>query len=1070
MIFNPPPPSDRDGPDRDRGFDSDDVLANAPIGVYTSTPEGRFLAVNPAMARMFGHESPEAMIASVGDISADLYADPRDRDEFITSLSRMGQVTDHEIRMKRRDGSVMWISCNARKIHGERGALYQGFMIDITRRKEAEEALVLSERRHRIIFENSPLGMLLLDSEGTVVDCNDALVAIMGSTRERLIGFNATRLESPIARAGLQRALSGHPAFIEGEYTSVTGGVTRMLRANFRPLVPGRSPSGAIATLEDITEKADMQKAMQDREALQRTLLDILPVGVALVDEESGRIEQVNDHMGCLLLTTSDELTGRDCREILCASGDDVCPCASDADAADSVHAELLRRDGSRLWVIRKLKRIEFEGRGKFLECIVDVSDRRRTEEKLHDFARQMELKSVELDNARLKAEQAAREKDAFLSRMSHEIRTPLNGVIGMTGLLEETRLDETQRRYLKTLRTSGESLMEVVNDILDLSRIESGNIELENTDFDLRTMLDDIASMLAVKAAEKKIELISSADPDVPERFTGEPGFLRQIITNLAGNALKFTSKGEVEIRVSMADAGVPDMDSRMSGIRSAKLLFTIRDTGMGMTPEGLKRIFQDFSQADASITRRFGGSGLGLAISKRMVEFLGGEIGVQSVPGKGSTFWFTVPMQVGAPLKSEPSGIRRLQGLRALIVDGNTTTRETLMARFAAWGMRPEEAATGYEALARLRQGADQGDPCRLVLVDAALPGMDVRNFGGTVLAEPGLRETTLVLMTSLGQNESGEELDRTCFSSSLCKPIAHGELQACLNAIGKGRKAGAVRDRAPAPRASRTELPDFSSHGCRILMVEDNLTNQQVALGILANFGLEADIAGNGAEALEMLSRSSYSLVLMDIQMPVMDGLQCTRVVRDPASPVLDHDVPIIAMTAHAQASDRDRCLEAGMNAYVAKPISLKELAQTLGAWLTPGGKGPGESIAPPAAQDGGPATWDRQAFMDRILDDEELARDIVGGFMADSQKRLDSLQKAVLDGDLAMVVSQAHSIKGAAANLGAEVLQGTARRLETAARDGRTEACGPALEALQAAMLAFFEEVERLRGVS
>ena len=1070
MILNPSSPSARESLNRTQGFDSDDVLANAPIGVYTSTPDGRFLAVNAAMADMFGYASPENMISSVENISVQLYIDARDREEFISTLNARGRVTDHEMRMKRRDGSVMWVSSNTRTIHGKEGVLFQGFMTDITRRKEVEEALIVSERRHRIIFENSPLGMILFDSAGTIVDCNDALVRLMGSSRDQLVGFSATLLESPIARAGLERALGGNPAFIEGEYTSVTGGVTRMLRANFKPLLPGQSPTGAIATLEDITEQTNLAKAMQERETLQRTLLDILPMGVAIIDEENRIIERANEYLGTLLGAPTEGLIGHSCLETLRARKHDDNACGCELPTADSVHCELQRRDGSSLWVIKKVKRIEFEGRSKLLECVVDISDRRRAEEKLHDFARQMELKSVELDNARLKAEQAAREKDAFLSRMSHEIRTPLNGVIGMTGLLEETRLDETQRRYVRTLRTSGESLMEVVNDILDLSRIESGNIELENLDFDLRAMLDDIAAMLAVKAAEKDLELISSADPDVPERFTGEPGFLRQIITNLAGNALKFTSQGEVEIRVALADGAAQNGEPDASGTRPVNLLFTIRDTGMGIAPDRLDRIFQDFSQADASITRRFGGSGLGLAISKRLVELLDGEIGVQSVQGKTSTFWFTIPMQVATPLTIDKPGTDGLQKVKVLVVDDNTTNRETLLARFAAWGMRTEEAGNGPDALDMLRQAAAQSDPYGLVFVDATMPGMDGEAFGRTVSAEPGLQATRLVLMTSLKQHGNEGSYRQAGFSASLYKPVSHGELLSCLNTLIRKQGSVVTASSERRPRIQRPGIPDFSDLGARVLMVEDNLTNQQVALGILANFGLETDIAGNGAEAVEILSRTSYDLVLMDVQMPIMDGLECTRVIRDPASPVLDHDIPVIAMTAHVQASDRERCMKAGMNDYVSKPISLQELAAALRTWLPTGNKGSGDAPSTTAPHGSEQRNiWDRRAFMDRILEDEDLARDILGGFRTDAQNRLKILEQAVHAGELTVVTAQAHSIKGAAANLGAEILQEAARHLEAAAREGRSHSCAPALDALQAAMRTLLAEIERVRNM-
>lgn len=1062
MPESPCPPHDAMKPGNAGGFDSDDVLANAPIGVYTSTRDGRFTAVNPAMARMFGYGSPEEMIESVRDISSQIYLDPADRDEFIRRMESQGQLINHECRFKRRDGSTVWVSSNARAMRGEDGRiqLYQGFMTDITPRMEIQEALVVSERRHRIIFENSPLGMILFDRHGTIIDCNDAVVKLMCSSRDKLIGFSAKLLESPIARAGLQRAMSGNPAFIEGEYTSVTGGVTRMFRANFNPIHPGQSPTGVIATLEDITERSRMVQSMQESEALQRILLDALPVGVVIVDAQSRVIERTNDHVSVLFGADTEHLLGRSCHKLLCPSARNRCPVCDLNAKVDNSECEMLRADGTHLAILKTVKRLDIEGREKLLECFVDVSDRKRAEEKLHAFARQMELKSLELDDARLKAERAAQDKSAFLTRMSHEIRTPLNGIIGMTGLLLDTELDETQRRFALTLHSSGESLLEVVNDILDLSRIESGKLELESVDFGLRALLDDVASMLAVKAAEKGVELICSADPDVPDRFTGEPGRLRQVITNLVGNAIKFTAAGEVELRAAMAECSGPDA-------RTVTVLFLVRDTGIGIPEERLPHLFQDYSQADASISRRFGGSGLGLAISRQLVGLMGGEIGVQSVQDKGSTFWFTVPLGCAAAPEASGTGPEELQGLRALIVDDNVTNREILLARFAAWGMRPDEAEDGPSALGMLSRAAAAGDPYGLAVVDFLMPGMDGEALGRAIHSDTRLQATRTVLMTSLGQRGDARRFHEIGFSAYICKPVLHGELQECLNLVMAEGGTPSLVTRHSAREAARMAAPDFSDRRARILLVEDNVTNQQVALGVLANMGLAADAVDNGAKAVEALTRIPYDLVLMDVQMPVMNGFECTRIIRDPASAVLDHRVPVIAMTAHAQAGDRDTCLEAGMNDHVAKPISVPALAAALKEWL-PADEGrdlPRARAGERFGDNGDTAVWDRESFMERIMGDEDLERDILGGFRLDAENRLDIMRQTLAQGNLNLLVSQAHSIKGAAANLGAHRLRNAARALESFAESGNGDACRDGLGALERALSNLFDEIGR-----
>jgi len=1047
--------------------DSDDILLNAPIGIYTSTREGKFLTVNPAFAHMLGYATTQDMLDSVLDIATQVYFNPADRLEFMRKLEFSGEITDHRCRFKRRDGAVVWTSSNARVLRDDEGnaRLFQGFLTDITARIRTEEALRESEQRHRVIFEHSPVGIILFDSDGSIIDCNDAAVAIMGSSRDKLVGFNASNLQSSIARSGIQQAFAGRPAFIEGEYTSVTGGVTKILRANFSPLTPGYSPSGVIATLEDITAHARAEQALKESESLQRLLLDILPVGVVVVDAESRRIERVNDHAATLFRGDAELLLGKRCHALLCPASEGACPICDLGKTIDNSERAMLRANGSSLPILKTAKKIQLEGRDKLLECFVDLSEQKRAEEKLHDFALDMEFKSLELDEARQKAERAAREKSDFLSRMSHEIRTPLNGVIGMIGLLLDTALDDTQRRYAQTVQTSGEALLAVVNDILDFSKIESGKLELENLDFDLRALLDDIASMLAVKAAGKGIELICSADPDVPERFTGEPGRLRQIITNLADNAIKFTHEGEVEIRVALSESG---LRGNGSGPGQTVLLFTVRDTGIGIPEDRMDRLFHIYSQVDVSTNRHFGGTGLGLAISKQLTEMMGGEIGVSSTPGRGTAFWFTVPMELACdkPLAEHV----QLKGVRALIVDDNTTNREILLARFSAWGLRPDEAENGTTALALMRKAAMDNDPYRLAVLDMHMPDMDGETLGGLIHEDPLLKKARTILMTSLGQPGDAQRFQKAGFSAYLCKPVLHGELRCCLNLIMAKNAKSVLVTRHTVREAARSRLPDFSGRDIRILLAEDNITNQQVALGILQNLGLGADTVVNGVEALDALRRTPYDLVLMDVQMPRMDGLECTRAIRDASSTVLNRDIPVIAMTAHAQAEKRRQCLEAGMNDFVPKPISVKELAAALERWLSASAERPVHSETDESArQDRGPelAVWDRQSLLDRILNDEFLEKTIVSGFREDAATRLELVRIKLDQADFEEVVMQAHSLKGAAANLGAEKLRKAAADLESAARQSDAPGCQARLRVMEESLAELLNEFDAAR---
>ena len=1051
------------------------ILASIEDGYFEVDISGSFTFFNDSLCKILGYPKDELM-----GMNSRQYTDEENAKKLYHTFNTVHKTGDPRKdfywEIIRKDGNKKNVETSISLMKDTEGKVigFQGVVRDITERKHVEEELQNREERFRELFNNMSSGVTIYEAKGNgedfiIKDFNRAGERINEIKKEELLGKSVLSVFPGVKDFGLFDVLQRvwktakpelHPVSLY-EDKRITG---------WRENYVFKLPSGEIvAVYDDLTEQKQAEEALRASERSLKAIIDFAQAGIVLIDPKTHVIIEANPTAVEMIGASKKEIIGKVCHQLICPAEVGKCPITDLGQDVDNSERVLLRANGESVPVLKKVIPITLNGHQYILDSFIDISLLKRTEEALQ--------------KAKEEAEVANRTKSEFLANMSHEIRTPMNGIIGMTELTLDTDLTREQREYLEMVKISGDSLLNIINDILDYSKIEAGKLELEEIDFDLRNTLENAADTLALKANEKGLELTCHIKPDVPTALMGDPARLRQVIVNLAGNSIKFTEKGEVVIQVEVEK----ETDA------SAKLHFMISDTGIGIPQDKIESVFNSFEQADGSTTRKYGGTGLGLSISRKLVEMMGGNIWVespgncllkiedcklknekseiqnnrqssslnnQSKAGPGSTFHFTVRFGLSSSkeIKTLPSDRFDLSGVPVLIVDDNFTNRIVLQEMTASWGLVPSLAVDGKEAIDRLNEAYDSGKPYHLLLLDLQMPELDGFDVAKKIKDNPLGDDLKIILLTSLGRKGDAARCKEVGISGYLNKPVKQSELlDAVMMAMGSSGEEDATVITRYTVQEARNSL--------NILVAEDNPINQRLVIELLKTRGHRVVMASNGKEAIEAIKEEDFDLVLMDVQMPEMDGLEATRHIREREQRATSKaswseakiplkagqqatsneqratSIPIIAMTANAMKGDREKCLESGMDDYVSKPINVEELFGVIEKFSRKlkdhKKKKPFPSLK--KTETVSKEVFDLSKAMEVVAGNKEIFKEIANIFLESSPASVAQIKEAIAGDDALALEHAAHSLKGSVGHFGARRTFEAAYNLEKLGRE-------------------------------